>query len=118
MPTEFLPVVAIGGSPAGLGSRETGLASTLAKRLCSEFGFALVEPSKVVEECLTLARKEEQEPEWPILARMHQIGKSILGQLQSDGSAETSVPHSLYAEMMFRKIELLSAPPPKPVIEE
>ncbi|CAK9003010.1 unnamed protein product [Durusdinium trenchii] len=109
---DFLPVVALAGNPAGLCSGQSPFAAPLAERLSQEFGFSMIKPGEVVSECMSLAEKPPQEPDWPILARMRELGKEALA-LRPHG-----VPHAMLAEMIFRKIELLSAPAPKPVEEE
>lgn len=111
-----LPVVSINGSPAGLGDRDTGLLATLQRRLCEEFGFALLDPSKIIKECVALASNELPDTEWPILLRMQQLGKKVVA-LQCQAS-KVGIPPAICAEMIFRKIELLAAPPPKAVQEE
>merc|ERR1719199_2111898 len=83
-----------------------------AQKLCAESGFELVEPRKVVDECIALAQKEEGVADWPPLTRMVELGKIFLDE--SSKSADGTVPPSVFAEMVFRKIELLSAPPPPP----
>mmetsp|Transcript_59228 Transcript_59228/g.105229 ORF Transcript_59228/g.105229 Transcript_59228/m.105229 type:complete len:1758 (+) Transcript_59228:63-5336(+) len=115
LPEDFLPIIAISGNPAGLGpgrGSSSSLGSSLADRLCQEFGYAVIRPQEVVEECVALSRKPPQEPDWPILARMRELGKEV------DSSRQPGLPPSVYAEMCFRKIELLSSPAPKPVEEE
>lgn len=109
---DFLPVVAIAGSPLGLCAGQSPFAAPLAERLAQEFGFYILKPNEVVSECMTLAEKPPQEPDWPILARMRDLGKEALS-FRPHG-----VPPNMLAEMIFRKIELLSAPAPKPVEEE
>jgi len=89
--------------------------SPLVKRLANAFQLAILEPSKAVEECLTLAVKEENEPEWPVLARLHQLGRTLLAQRKGPDS---TIPHRIFAEIIFRKIELVAATPPKPVEKE
>lgn len=109
---DFLPVVALAGSPLGLCGGQSSFAAPLADRLSQEFGFYVIKPNEVVTECINLAEKPPQEPDWPILARMRELGKEALS-LRPHG-----VPPNTFAEMIFRKIELLSAPAPKPVEEE
>eukprot|EP00931_Biecheleriopsis_adriatica_P003924 TRINITY_DN105671_c0_g1_i1.p1 TRINITY_DN105671_c0_g1~~TRINITY_DN105671_c0_g1_i1.p1 ORF type:complete len:1772 (-),score=500.32 TRINITY_DN105671_c0_g1_i1:76-5391(-) len=112
LPPDYLPLVALTGSPGlctGRGN-PSALGSELANRVAQEFSYAVVKPQEVVEECVALASKPPQEPDWPILARMRELG----GQITSSGSLDAKD----YAEMIFRKIELLSAPAPKPVVEE
>ncbi|CAE8677796.1 unnamed protein product, partial [Polarella glacialis] len=120
LPWDFMPVIALTGNTAGLGvgrGTSLGLAATLASRLCQEFGFALIRPQEVLDECLALAQKPPQEPDWPILARMRELGKSVMALINS-GAGDAAVSPSTYSEMIFRKIELLASPAPKPVEEE
>eukprot|EP00439_Symbiodinium_sp_Y106_P024747 s432_g3.t1 len=109
--SDFLPVLALVGSPVGLVSgRSTALCNSLVDRLSQELGYAVLRPSEVVGECIALSEKPPQEPDWPILARMRELGK--------EASQGSGVSPGVQAEMLFRKIELLSAPAPKPVEEE
>jgi hypothetical protein len=115
LPSDYLPIIAITGNPIKYGN--LGVSLKAAEKVCSEFGLELVEPRKVVEECVKLANEVAEEPEWPPLARMHQLGKLFVEE--SSKNSEATVPLQLFAEMVFRKIELLSAPPPpKPEDEE
>ncbi|CAE7579672.1 Dhodh [Symbiodinium sp. CCMP2456] len=110
--SDFLPVVALVGSPVGLVSgRSTALCNSLVDRLSQELGYAVLRSSEVVGECIALSEKPPQEPDWPILARMRELGKEA-------SQGPRGVSPGVQAEMLFRKIELLSAPAPKPVEEE
>lgn len=111
LPSELLPLRALVWSPAA-----SLRAQELAAKLCQANGWALIEPQKVVEECIALSKVAPQDPDWPMLSRLRALGKEF--QKISQSRSDAAIPPGAYVEMIFRKIELLSCPAPKPVEEE
>lgn len=118
LPADWLPILSLTGSPAGLGEgrgKSQAMSFDIAQKLCQEFSYALIRPQEVINECIALAFRPPQEPDGgPSLNCLRQLGSDLLRA----GSQEVTVAPTTIAEMIFRKIEVLSNPPPKPVEEE
>jgi len=113
LPSDFVPLIAVTGCPVGLGD---GSIQDVAVGVAEEFQYTTVSVPDMLVEAWMHCRRPANDilMDWPPLARLVELAQEFAS---SEDGAAVNVKADSVAELLFRKVELLSAPPPPKVAE-